>query len=75
MLERQDGHVYLVTQRPGGEDRRDLGTSNAVQTAYYRWLHMLEGHSRDHANTFLWGVLTGMSVALWEEIDRMVKRP
>lgn len=66
----EGNHVYLVTR----DERRDLGTSSAVQDAYIRWNHLRKDHSQSDANMFLWGVMTGMSIALWKEIDQLVKR-
>ena len=74
-LSREGDRVFLVTRlKDGGEDRRSLGTSSEVMTAYIRWNHMRRDHSQGEANAFMWGFLTGVSVGLWEEIERLVKR-
>jgi hypothetical protein len=72
-LEWQGRNVFLISQTEMGQERRNLGSSSGIQDAYRRWKHMLDAHGREPANIFLWGVLTGMSVALWTEIDAIVK--
>jgi hypothetical protein len=70
----EEDHVYLVTRDGVGQDeRRDLGASSAVKDAYTRWHHLRQEHGQEEANIFLWGVMTGMSIAIWEEIDQIVK--
>jgi hypothetical protein len=67
-------HVFLVTRwidKP--EERRDLGNSSAAKNTYRRWKHLKEDHSRADANNFLWGVLSGMSIEIWREVDAMLK--
>jgi hypothetical protein len=71
-LEWQGSHIFLVTTLGGVEQRRDLGTSSILQTAYQRWKHLKTEHSRAEANCFLWGLLTGLQAALMAEIDGII---
>jgi hypothetical protein len=66
-------HVFLVSKLDGNVTLRDLGKGSAIKDGYRRWKHLLDDHSRSEANIFMWGLVTGMGVALWEEIDAIVK--
>lgn len=67
-LELRDEHIWLVSALDPPHER-DLGRSPEILTAYLRWQHMLTDHSRNEANIFLWGLVTGMQVSLMETID------
>jgi hypothetical protein len=73
-LEWVGANVFLITRQGDHSERRNMGRSELAQGAYRVWKHMRDAHSQEHADVYLSGLMAGMGIALWEDLESEVNR-